>query len=498
MDISFESMEIPVYREYDCQSRRTQESVECVVPDTDADIGKIAAVQSEVFLKSKDLSARGVLVSGELSASVLYIRDDKEGVSFLRIRKPFSLEFELEKPESETLSQVALFVQGTDVRLLNPRKISLAFEIEGILFSYSREMLRVESKLPDSAPGLHARTEEQTVTLPGAVCEKSLAVNEQFSLPREDALPEALIGEKASLTITDCQMIGNKLIVKGNAAFRIIAASPEREIPYTASFSAPFSQIVDVGTERMSHCAIRPEITGAYYDLTETINGEKVLDVELHAVLQLVVCEPQEIRCITDAYSNLMPADLLCRTQAYRELFPAETVRLGTEEKLSLTEECRELLHVFASVSRILGEAGKLSAAVSLDFVFKNGDNQLSACRRGVMLTKEIGQESPRVLGVKDLQVETKTDGENVLCSVSLELSCADARQKEISMVDGIILDEENLYLQDALPTLTLVRAEGETLWELAKKHHSSVERIGEMNENTENPTRMLLIPKCI
>ena len=104
MDISFESKEIPIYREYYHQAKRVQESAECVVPDTEADIEKIAAVQSRVFLKSKDLSARGVLVTGELTASVLYIRDGKNGISSLTVRQPFSIEFETETPESETLA----------------------------------------------------------------------------------------------------------------------------------------------------------------------------------------------------------------------------------------------------------------------------------------------------------------------------------------------------------------------------------------------------------
>ena len=243
MDISFENREIPIYREYEHQSRRTQENAECVVPDTDADIERIAAIQSEVYLKSKDLSARGVLVSGELSAVVLYIRDGKEGLSVLTIRKPFSLEFELEAPESELLAQVALFVQGTDIRVINPRKISLSFEVEGELSCYRCETLRVESALPENVSGLHARIEEQTMTFPNAVCEKSVAVNEQFSFPAEMPVPTKLITEKSTLVISDYQLIGTKIIVKGSAELQVYALSEENDIPFSAGFSAPFSSL---------------------------------------------------------------------------------------------------------------------------------------------------------------------------------------------------------------------------------------------------------------
>ena len=165
MDISFENRDLTIYTEYSHQTKRIQESAECVVPDTDADIDKIAGVMSEIYLKSKDLSARGVLISGEVSASVFYITDKKESVSSLTIRKPFSVEYEVDAPESETLAQITLLIQGTDIRLVNPRKIAAGFEIEGDLSCYHSEKLRVESRLPENAPGLHARVEEQELTL---------------------------------------------------------------------------------------------------------------------------------------------------------------------------------------------------------------------------------------------------------------------------------------------------------------------------------------------
>ena len=497
MDISFESKEIPIYREYYHQAKRVQESAECVVPDTEADIEKIAAVQSRVFLKSKDLSARGVLVTGELTASVLYIRDGKNGISSLTVRQPFSIEFETETPESETLAQVALTIQGTDVRLVNPRKISVGFEAEGELSCYCSEKLRIESVLPENAYGLHVRAEESCLTLPNAVCEKSIAINEQFSFPAGD--PSArLAAAQADLLVTDCQMIGTKVIIKGNAEVRILVFPEEGVLLREESFSAPFSQIIDVGADSMQLCLVRPEITGAYFDLVDTINGDKALDMELHAVLQIVCGEERSIRCITDAYSNLMPADLLYRTQEYRQIVAVRTLELKTVESVQLMEECRELLQVFPSLSRMTADAGKFSVSVSLDILMRNGNDELNAARRTITLTQDINCDEPRIHHVRVVGLSAIAEGETINCSVTLQLSYHSVDKRELSMVDGVILDEESRYLQESLPTLTLVRSEGESLWALAKKYHSSEEMILEMNENAGQSKTMLLIPKCI
>ena len=498
MDISFENRDLTIYTEYSHQTKRIQESAECVVPDTDADIDKIAGVMSEIYLKSKDLSARGVLISGEVSASVFYITDKKESVSSLTIRKPFSVEYEVDAPESETLAQITLLIQGTDIRLVNPRKIAAGFEIEGDLSCYHSEKLRVESRLPENAPGLHARVEEQELTLPNAVCEKSVSINEQFPFPAGAALPVKLAGGKAELLVSDCQLIGTKVIVKGTAELRVCTFSEETGLPAAHSFSAPFSQIIDIGAESMSFCTVKPEVTGAYYDLVDTINGERALDMEVHAVLQIVCSERQKILCITDAYSNLMPADLLSRTQEYRESTPVQTLELSKEEQLGLMEPCSELLHVVSSVSRVSADAGKLSVSVTLDFLYRNAEGALSAGRRTLTLTKELEGEELHILHIRALRVDARAEGETVNCSVTLIVCYCVTEKRELSMVDGVILNEEAVYIQESLPTLTLVRAEGESLWTLAKRYHSSEEMILKMNENIENAKHMLLIPKCI
>ena len=496
MEISFESRETSVYREYSRESRRVQESVECVVPDTDADMEKIASVQSAVFLKSKDLSARGVLVTGELSASVLYIRDGQTGLSFLRVKKPFSLEFETDCPESETLAQVSLLLQGCDVRAVNPRKIAVSFELEGVLRCYRAERLCVEASLPKGAPCLHVKTEAYTLTLPNAVCEKSVAINEQFIFPPESA-PERLVSEKAEIRVSDSQLIGSKIIVKGSAVIAVTALTETGEL-LSCTFSAPFSQIVDVGVDSMKTCTVKPEITGAYLNLIDTIKGEKALDAEVHAVLQLLCCDETALTCITDVYSNLCPAELQRRTESFELASAPETRSLRTEERVSLMETCAELLQTFASPIRLTAQGGRLTAAVNLDFLYRTGDGRLSAARRTIALEEDAGSDALRIVGAGQVALSVKADGENVDCAVELALACESLDITVLDFVGGVILDEEKAYVQESLPTLTLVRRGGESLWSLAKKYHSSEEKILELNEEAETTTRMLLIPKCI
>lgn len=143
MEIRFENKMSRAYQEVGFVSKRVQENAECVVPDTEEDIGKIASVQADVLLKSKDLGGRGVLVSGEARAFLLVITEQQNKLSLLRLSKTFTVDLELPEQSAELLTQAMLQVQAVDASILNPRKVSVSFDLNAALFCYRSESLPV-------------------------------------------------------------------------------------------------------------------------------------------------------------------------------------------------------------------------------------------------------------------------------------------------------------------------------------------------------------------
>lgn len=138
MEIKFENKNVSMYREISRQTKKVQESAESVVPDTDDDIGRIATVQSYVMLRARTSRASGVLISAEAVASLLYITESQESMSFVRLSKSFSVEYEVPDIESDAAAQIKLSILSTEARVINPRKVSVTFEISGELSCYKR------------------------------------------------------------------------------------------------------------------------------------------------------------------------------------------------------------------------------------------------------------------------------------------------------------------------------------------------------------------------
>ncbi|MCR5576767.1 MAG: DUF3794 domain-containing protein [Oscillospiraceae bacterium] len=498
MEIVFEKRQDSCFRESMRLSKRLQESVESVVPDTDEDIGRIAAVQSGVLLKSKDLNGRGVLITGEARAWVLCISESRERLTSLRVVKPFSAEFEIPELTGEELTQISLCVMATDARMLNPRKLSVTFDLAAELGVFTAESVIVETAPPqESCMGLHVCCAQEELTLPSAVCEKSFVLNGQYPFPAGKPKPERLIGERTELRTEGCQLIGSKAVVKGKAVIETACLADDGEAPVRLSFEEPFSQILDIGCESMDLCSVQPQLTGAYYDLADSISGEKVLDAELHILLQFVGRSRVSIRSVADAYSNLMPLAAETETQLFESAEEQRTVRISAADSIELTEDCADLLCVFPSLSRCSLENGRLSAAVSFDMLCRSESGEMTALRRTLNPEGDCGSGELRLLNAALTEAELRPAGKNLEARVTLEAQLLCTKTAEIVSISTVTLDEEQAFDSGSLPTLTMVRREGESLWELAKRYHSSVEAI-EACAAADAPGGMLLIPKSV
>lgn len=500
MEINFENKTINVYREVHHQTKRIQESTESVVPDTDDDIGNVASVHTAVMLKSKDVTSRGVTVSGEATASLLYITEDQTKVSFVRLTKSFSMEYEIADIQQDTVAQVDLNIINCEARIVNPRKVSVTFELSGELSCYRQESLVIDTCLPeDSRDGLHARYESCELMLANAACEKTFGINEQFSFPSGKPTPSRLVSQKVDFIVSDNQLIGTKLIIKGNAVISVCYLSEDVNYPVKTEFSTPFSQIIDIAEEGMDNCSLNIELTSAYFDIINTISNDKALDCEIHAVIQLVSRRRRSLSYAADIYSNRMPVNCTIQNCQFNMITGVQKIKISADERVNVTEDCSDVLSAFVTVGDSSLEQGKLRAEVGIDIVYRDTNALLSSVHRVINVEGDAGRENMKINSARLADVYLRPDGQFIDGHISVEFVCMVSDSVELKKVGTVELDEEAAFDTDKYPTVTLVRVEKESLWELAKTYHSSIEAISAMNELEDDISgKLLLIPKSL
>lgn len=493
MELQFEAVKRRVWRECLHTEEKCLVELEGVVPDVNDDVGRIASIRCTVLLKSKELTARGVCVGGEVEAVLLCITENADAVQAVRLTKEFETEIDA-KGFTPDEGQVSLRVLRAEGRVLNPRKLSVSAEI-GVEASLWKKEEAVVSLLPaeKDAALLCGLTEEAEGMLTTAVGEKSFALTENFVFPTERPTPRRILCAESAFALDETSRIGSRLIVKGSLLLSVLYEAEGFVWPLRQEFSAPLSQIVDLGAEDAACCTLRCETTSLYLDLADSIGGVS-LSAEVHAVLQAVCRARVTLHCLTDAYSNAMP--LRCLTTAH-SLPQAEETRcctLTASELIAAGEDCAELLTVLPGLSR-------QGAAVSaeLDLIYRTKNGEIAAAHRQLPLRGEMPSEDARILSLTWKRCLLQSEGEGVQCNLEAELRWQMLGERTLQALSGAALDEEHPIDRGSLPAITLVRVQGESLWELARRYHSSVEAIEAANPAPadEAAGEMLLIPRA-
>lgn len=500
MEINFETKTVRAFHESARLIKRTQLSMESVVPDINDDIGRLYSVQPSVLLKSKDVTARGAAVTGELAVALLYINELENAVFDLHFTQSFSLDFDLPDPDPDTQTQIRLFVSNAEARALNPRKVSVTVEVGGELSTYAEEESRIAVCLPRS-DGEQIYTKEERVqsALINAVCEKTFVVNEQFPFTAGMCAPDRLLAQKVDFRLADRQLIGSKILLKGNVCVSVCYMTVDTALPVSAEFSAPFSQLIEIGQEQMDVCSIRIEPTSLYFDLIDTISGEKAIDTEIHAVVQLVSRYRQEIDYLSDAYAARCPVSLAFESWSILTADAPERFLLESDEQFELPEDCEEIQSVIKTLGPCVLGQGKAECSLCFDILYRCSGGTLSSTKRLVQLSSECPVKEAVLRETRLLGGYERCEGNQLIEHVCVELIYERSKEQQISCAVGMTLDEERPYDASRLPTVTAVRVDRESVWDLAKRYHSSCAEIEALNE-TDGPIRgkMLLIPKCL
>ena len=498
MNICFENKEINAYREIMYKIQKTQATAESVVPDTNDDIGKIASVHTSVMMKSKDITSRGIIVIGEVYATLLYITENENDVSYIKMNKSFTLEYDAEDIPQDSVAQINLNVSNIETRILNPRKVSVTIEISGELECYAQEPAVIYTALPENSnETIHAKFETCESIIINCACEKTFAINEQFVFPGGKPAPAQLVSQNLNFSVNETQLVGNKVVVKGNVNLSVCYLSNEVDYPVQTEFNSPFSQIVDIGRDLMDDCSAVVILTSAYYELVDTISNEKALDAELHAVIQIVSRCRQELGYISDVYSNLMPVECNIKKEKICDYANILRTKLSSDYRISIVEDCMDVLSIFPYITQVSATDNKLAAAVALDTIYRTKNNTLSSARRMLNLEGECLASPGRIVSQRISDIYLRPDGAFVEGHISVEICYLSSSNSELNRVIAVEMIEEEAYDLNKFPTVSLVRGAEESLWDLAKQYHSSVECINLVNNIEEGiKGKMLLIPK--
>ncbi len=473
---------------------------EMVVPDTMPDIAEILETSALLMIRSKDIESGCAKIEANVVAKVIYRPDSEEKVSVLEITLPFSVSIEDEKIENGSDCCAKLYICSLDCKMANPRKVVLKAELTGNISCYLPGEIKLNSDA-DNSSGVYIQQQSRLITPVKDVREKTFVVTDEYTLPAIDAPAAQLLGSGVQLNAEDTKLSGGKLILKGSAIYKTLYLGTDQQL-HQSEFTTPFSQVIDVPELTYD---LKPEIylmlTGAYFEIIPE-SDNKGISSELHMLAQVVSREKEEIKFVSDAYSNsyeleLSNDKLMTPVQLMQTKF-----RKDQREQLGSMLQIKELLAVSAIPGKTELKADGIKLPVNYTAVYLGSDSMLHSVKRRTEVFFEINSEINTevdiicpVIG----SIQASVNSGTIEIHTEVEMEIAIYKPAEIEFISAIERSDNAIDISSK-PSITIMRANSETdLWCIAKDNCSSVESIVQVNKLSdihECWDKFILIPK--
>ena len=485
MEIKLINKEIPCWIEKNPVYTRCQVNMESIIPDSREDARRVIWTKGCLLLKGKEVTKSGVSISGEVCVSVLY-QTESGKLDILQMKEAYEQSFELQEM-TEALPQLSWRLCGLEGCLANPRKLAVSVEIQLMLRPFGQGSLLLDTQLPpEQYPGLHLRREEKDALCLCAVKEKSTTVREQLEVNANTVIPRSIAGQSCSFRSLEAELIGTNCIVKGELELLIWGLS-EEGLPVSSSFRIPFSQLLEACEEGQTEIRVQGEPSSIYLDWTEGIGGERKLDAEIHAVLQLRMYKRIPVNCVRDAYSTKMPSTPSVETKSILSSQERIEAVLRSEERIPIPEDIEE-----ASLGPLESDREKMGIALTVDFLGRGKDDSENVFRRSIRLAGDALGPGAEIQSIKLLSWGWSVENGAIKLSGEAETVWERKKTESFETVSDLDLDEDAAWDETDMPGIYLVFPHGESMWELAKKYRSSEELIASCNPE---PGQAILIP---
>ena len=479
------------------EQRNLELTQELRLGDGMPDIGQILWTEGQCLLRGKEWQSDAVSISGGVSVRVLYLPEDGSGVRCAEGWIPFRMEWDLPEGTPQGWLEIRCMLRSADARSISARKLLLraGAVVQAAAFVPGETLIPEPEFLPE---GVEMLKSTWPLRLRKEAGEKIFQLDEEQELPGSVPVAEKLLTFRMTPRLTECRVLGNKLVFRGNGELHILYRSQEGRI-HSWELSLPFSQFVQLEGEFGNDA--QGEVTLCLTDLEAELTAEGKIRLKAGLTAQYLVTDKQLLTTVEDAYCpgrelklQRSEADLPVILETRRETFrpeqniPAEadiltdTVFLPDLPRLRQTDsgwemDCSGQFHTL-----YYGADGSLRSGTGR----WEGKEAIPAGEG----TRMVGELFPAE-GVKG-----STGSGQIHAAAELPVGITAMTRQKLPLVTGMTLGEE-IPRDPMRPSLILRRAGTMGLWSIARETGTTVDAIRRANGLTEepDPERMLLIP---
>ncbi len=492
---------------------RVEQSVEldCLLPDYCPNVFKVLKCKMVPKMTSGRVMGNEVVIDGIATIFVVYICEETNQVRSFSQRLPFSKTVALKSACENPSLSVSMQCEYLNCRGVNSRR----FDIRGAIGISLRVSDQRQETVVSDAEGAGVQKQQSSMKMDGECRQacKSFTVREELELPNgNDSIASVLYHHETS-RVDDVKVIANKVIVKGEIQIHVAYCPLGDEAdPQTVEYSVPVSQIIDLaGVDDRFSCDVRFEVACAELEPKTTMDGEsKIISAELSVNCICTCIMETEKELIRDLYSTNYECELEYKKIALRRSFTLPAMTSMVQASIDTpNEEIAAVYDIWCDIARLT--AKRTDSGLSLDGEFDICAicSSVSGMPLSVDKRVEFHDDLDHSPGLPGCEIEAAAQirsmsfhltGDHKI-DLRIELSIFAMAVQIISqpVVINMSLDESKATSKTEQAAVTLYFAdEGEQIWDIAKRYHTSVGAILEENDlDTETMKQggMILIP---
>ncbi|MBC8546550.1 DUF3794 domain-containing protein [Clostridiaceae bacterium NSJ-31] len=490
----------------------TELPIECdvLLPDYCPDIMKVLKCCATPVFTQTTTEGSSLTVEGYALLELYYLSDSMK-IRCSEHKMPFSRVLDLKTTPENPAVSVSATVDYLNCRAVNQRRVDIrgAMTLSVKVIGQKNENVVCDAQ----GGGIQLRREAIDTTRVEGCADRQFTVREDLELGYGKPALGAIVRKQAQAVVTDCKVISNKVVIKGELMIDLFYLSEEDEKPETMSYNLPVSQIIDLpGVDEDCRCDVRLRVLSCDIQPKADLDGETTM---LSAEVTLCACakayRATRVSAVSDAYSTTHEASYADRTVTALRLIELVDDRHTYKEQLELPDEVSSVLHLWCDAAftggKLEEKAAVLDGRLTLCMFALDSEGSPVYFEKPVEFSHHVeltGDENNLLadIAMRALTCEFTPTGGGIEVRAEISICGALYSVVQCTVMGELAVDENKPRQQDGSAALTIYFAQpGENVWDIAKRYHTSMAAVMEENAIEKEQLRdraTLLIPLVV
>ena len=494
-----------------------------IVPDVNPDIYQMFKNDEEVIIDRVKAEKGRINFSGRIVSSVLYYgRKTDRPISFMKTEFPIEDYISADGVTEETDADIMAEMIHSEYRMINDRKVNARF-VCGIKASWTNSM---DVNAVVSVKGENALQTKNATLSTGTVRERmteEFVIRDELKLPPGKASIAEIIDADVKICNREMRMTGSGAQLKGDFKIWVMYIGDEENYPVESmEFTLPFNGNIEmqgVSDNAVSMARMMP--VSLKTDVAADSNGEaRVIDTEITVGTNVKVFEETKTEVLEDAYSLASPVEIDIFDTRCVELIGknrAQGMFRGTVQTVNGQPAIMQIIKVWGNGGKARVTAGENAvtaegtANVKVMYIAKDDNMPINIIESAIPYSQEIEINGVTPSSIVDALVETEdinfslVSENEVDVRLTMSFDVAACTNKACTIITDIRESEDTKDIPLKGGAVIYTVKKGDMLWNIAKKYHTTVADIYELNKDKiEDPDliypgqRFLIIKKFV